>query len=171
MIHVCSLSKMHDVVATTGAEHVVTLIRDTTRVTRPQGILEQNHLILSIDDIEDELDGMIAPAETHVADLIDFVGRWKREKPIVVHCFAGISRSTAAAFITACSIYPDRDERDIARAIRNASATAQPNPRIVKFGDQLLGRQGRMVEAVRGIGKGTFGGAWIEEAEPFVIKI
>jgi predicted protein tyrosine phosphatase len=171
MIHVCSLSKMHDVVATTGAEHVVTLIRDTTKVTRPQRIREENHLILSIDDIEDELDGMIAPAETHVADLLTFVQRWKREKPIVVHCFAGISRSTAAAFITACAIAPERNEAEIANAIRAASVTAQPNPRIVNFGDKLLGRQGRMVDAVRAIGKGSFGGAWIEEAEPFVIKI
>jgi predicted protein tyrosine phosphatase len=46
MIHVCSLSRMHDVVATTGAEHVVTLIRDTSRLTRPHGIVEENHLIL-----------------------------------------------------------------------------------------------------------------------------
>lgn len=171
MIHVCSLSRMHDVVETTGAEHVVTLIRDTTRVTRPKHIREENHLILSIDDIEDELDGMIAPAETHVAELLDFVERWKREKPIVVHCFAGISRSTAAAFIAACAIRPERDEAEIARAIRDASVTAQPNPRIVSFGDKLLGRQGRMVEAVRAIGKGSFGSTWIEEAEPFVLKI
>lgn len=162
---------MHHVVEETGAEHVVTLIRDTTRVTRPRGILEENHLILSIDDIEDELDGMIVPAETHVAELLTFVERWKREKPIVVHCFAGISRSTAAGFITACAIDPSRNEAEIARAIRDASVTAQPNPRIVSFGDKLLGRQGRMVDAVRAIGKGSFGGAWIEEAEPFVIKI
>jgi len=171
MIHVCSLSRLHNVVETTGAEHVVTLIRDTSRVTRPRSILEENHLILSIDDIEDELEGMVAPAETHVADLLTFVQRWQRAKPIVVHCFAGISRSTAAAFITACAIQPEREEREIARAIRDASVTAQPNPRIVAFGDKLLGREGRMVDAVRAIGKGSFGGAWIEEAEPFVIKI
>jgi predicted protein tyrosine phosphatase len=114
---------------------------------------------------------MVAPAETHVADLLRFVDGWKREKPIVVHCFAGISRSTAAAFITACAIQPERSEDEIAQAIRAASITAQPNPRIVKFGDQLLGRKGRMVEAVRAIGKGNFGTTWIEEAEPFVIKI
>lgn len=171
MIYVCSLSRLHSIVDETGAEHVVTLIRDTTRVKRPPRIREENHLILSLDDIEDELEGMVAPAETHVAELLSFVQGWKREKPIVVHCFAGISRSTAAAYITACAIQPERDERDIARAIRDASVTAQPNPRIVGFGDKLLNRDGRMVEAVRAIGKGSFGGTWIEEAEPFVIKI
>lgn len=171
MIYVCSLSRLHSIVDETGAEHVVTLIRDTTRVKRPPRIREENHLILSLDDIEDELEGMVAPAETHVAELLTFVQGWKREKPIVVHCFAGISRSTAAAYITACAIQPERDEREIARAIRDASVTAQPNPRIVGFGDKLLNRNGRMVEAVRAIGKGSFGGTWVEEAEPFVIKI
>ncbi len=171
MIHVCSLSRLHGVVEETGAEHVVTLIKDVTRVTRPRSILEQNHLILSLDDIEDELEGMVAPAESHVADLLAFVQRWERRKPIVVHCFAGISRSTAAAFITACAIQPERNEAEIAQAIRAASITAQPNPRIVGFGDKLLDRRGRMVEAVRGIGKGDFGNNWIEEAEPFVITI
>ena len=167
MIHVCSLSRMPHVVEATGAEHVVTLIRDTSRVTRPRSILEENHLILSIDDIEDELEGMVAPAESHIADLLAFVQRWKREKPIVVHCFAGISRSSAAAFITACAVFPERDELEIARAIRAASKTAQPNPRIVKFGDKLLARDGRMVEAVRAIGRGEMA----YEAEPFIVEL
>lgn len=167
MIHVCSLARMHDVVETTGAQHVVTLIKDVSRITRPARIVSDNHLILNIDDIEDELEGMIAPGENHVAELLDFVSRWKREKPIVVHCFAGISRSTAAAFITACALAPKRDEAEIANAIRAASPTASPNPRIVAFGDKLLGRNGRMTEAVRGIGRGVLA----YEAEPFLLKI
>lgn len=171
MIHVCSLSRMHEVVEMTGAERVITLVRDISRVSRPAKIAAENHLILSIDDIADELDGMVAPAETHVAELIGFVQHWDRKRPIVVHCFAGISRSTAAAFITACTVAPHRDEYDIARAIRTASVTAQPNPRIVAFGDKLLGREGRMVNAVRDIGKGDFGSGFIEEAQPFMIEL
>lgn len=171
MIHVCSLARLHEVVETSGADRVITLVRDISRVTRPATVVAENHLILSIDDIEDELDGMVAPAETHVAELIQFVQGWDRRKPIVVHCFAGISRSTAAAFITACTIAPERDEHEIARTIRAASITAQPNPRIVAFGDKLLDRNGRMVSAVQRIGKGDFSGGFIEQAEPFVIEI
>jgi predicted protein tyrosine phosphatase len=167
MIHVCSLARMHDVVENTGAQHVVTLVRDLTRVVRPASIAPENHLVLSIDDIEDELEGMVAPGEDHVSELLQFVGRWERKKPIVVHCFAGISRSTAAAFITACALAPNRDEAEIARAIRSASPTASPNPRIVGFGDGLLKRQGRMRDAVRSIGRGQMA----YEAEPFVLKI
>ena len=70
----------------------------------------------------------------------------------MVHCFAGISRSTAGAFVTACALNPKRDESEIARAIRQASPTAQPNARIVSIADRLLKRDGRMINAVEAIG-------------------
>ena len=73
-------------------------------------------------------------------------------RAIVVHCYAGISRSTAGAFITACALNPERDERTIARLIRDASPTAQPNLRLVALADNLLGRKGRMVKAVDTLG-------------------
>ncbi|HEX3709390.1 MAG TPA: protein tyrosine phosphatase, partial [Pseudolabrys sp.] len=84
--------------------------------------------------------------------LIDFVGGWDRAAPMVVHCFAGISRSTAGAYVAACALNPRRNERDIAWAIRRASPTAQPNARIVSIADMLLGRDGRMVEAIETLG-------------------
>src|SRR6516165_7052725 len=56
--------------------------------------------------------------EEHVADLIGFVQRWNRRAPLVVHCYAGISRSTASAFTTVCALNPHRDERSIAQAMR-----------------------------------------------------
>jgi predicted protein tyrosine phosphatase len=167
MIHVCSLAKMHQVVEETGSRHVVTLIRDLSRIVRPTGIAAENHLILNIDDIEVAAEGMVAPEESHVGELLEFVQRWERKSPIVVHCFAGISRSTAAAFITACALSPKRSELEIAKAIRAASPTASPNPRIVGFGDRLLRRDGRMVEAVRAIGRGEMA----YEAEPFIVEL
>jgi predicted protein tyrosine phosphatase len=98
-----------------------------------------------------------------VERLVKFATRWDRAQPLVVHCFAGISRSTAAAFISACALAPERDEAEIAMRIRNASPTASPNPRLVALGDAYLGRQGRMVKAVTRIGMGQPA----YEAEPF----
>jgi len=40
MIHVCSLSRLHRTVEETGARHVVTLLKDTDLVQRPECILE-----------------------------------------------------------------------------------------------------------------------------------
>jgi len=154
MIHVCSLARLHDTVSDTGARHIITLIKDVSMVRRPDCIPEPNHLLLDMDDISMPLDGYVLPGEDHVAKLVDFVAGWDRVAPLVVHCYAGISRSTAGAFIAACALNPKRDERAIARLIRDASPTAQPNLRLVALGDHLLGRKGRMMKAVDSLGPG-----------------
>ena len=154
MIHVCSLARLHATVETTGAGHVVTLLKDTDRVERPRTILEANHLILGLDDISAPCDGYICPGDEHVQALIEFVHLWDRRKPMVVHCYAGISRSTAGAFVAACALNPRRDETTIARELRRLSPTATPNARIVSLADRLLGRSGRMIAAIDAIGRG-----------------
>ena len=154
MIHVCSLARLHETVEETGALHVVTLLKDTDRVERPRTIVEANHLILGMDDIAVPMDSYVIPCDEHVTRLIEFVRGWHRTTPMVVHCYAGISRSTAGAFVAACALNPRRDEMAIAREIRRASATATPNPRIVAIADRVLGRDGRMVAAIDAIGRG-----------------
>ncbi len=168
MIHVCSLARLHDTVRDTGARHIVTLIKDVSLVHRPATILAENHLLLDMDDITEHIEGYVAPAEEHVGELLRFVRRWDRTAPLVVHCYAGISRSTAGAFAAACALNPNRDEGRIARAIRDASATAAPNLRIVTHADKLLGRNGRMVAAIRDIGPGL--GAYASSG-PFRIDL
>jgi predicted protein tyrosine phosphatase len=102
-----------------------------------------------------------------VTKLIAFVRRWNRARPLVIHCYAGISRSTAGAFVTACALNPQRDEGSIAQALRQASATAAPNMRIVSLADRVLGRNGRMMSAIEMIGQGTPA----TEAEPFRLDL
>jgi predicted protein tyrosine phosphatase len=154
MIHVCSLARLHATVAATGATHVVTLLKDTHLMSRPRNVAAERHLILGLDDICDPLDGYICPSTEHVSELIGFVREWEREAPMVVHCYAGISRSTAGAFIAACALNPQRDEAAIARSLRRASPTATPNRRLVSLADRLLGRGGRMAAAIAAIGVG-----------------
>ena len=144
----------------------VTLVRDESRVFRPDGIDPTNHLWLQMDDIADPIDGMIAPSQTHVAQLVEFAERWDRAGPLVVHCYAGISRSTAAAFIAACALAPARDEAELAQRIRKASPTASPNPRLVALADAYLERRGRMMDAVAQMGPAVAA----YEAEPFELR-
>jgi len=167
MIHVCSLARLHDTVRETGARHVVTLIKDITLVHRPASITPENHLLLDMDDINEHIEGYVVPGEEHVGDLLRFVRAWDRAAPLVVHCYAGISRSTAGAFVTACALNPSRDEMVIARALRAASPTATPNLRIVSLADRMLGRSGRMVTAIRSIGPGMAAYA----SEPFRLDL
>lgn len=167
MIHVCSVARLYSTVKMTGARHVVSLLGVGDRVDLPSDIAERNHLCLRVHDICEPLDGHVAPDATHVEDLIRFVRDWDRAAPLVVHCWAGISRSTAAAFVSVCALRPQRDEQEIAWAIRRASPTATPNSRIVSFADELLDRNGRMIAAVAAIGRGMFA----EEGVPFRLDL
>jgi predicted protein tyrosine phosphatase len=167
MIHVCSLARLHATVVETGARHVVSLIGDEASIERPSAIVPENHLWLRLHDISAPLDGYIVPDERHVADLLDFVRSWDRRAPLVMHCYAGISRSTASAFASVCALSPHREETSIAQALRLASPTATPNIRIVSLADRLLGRDGRMVAAIETIGRGMLAA----EAEPFRLEI
>ncbi len=167
MIHVCSLSLLHKTVEDTGARHVVSLIGDEVVIERPSTVMEENYLRLRLHDISSPLDGHIMPDEEHIADLLNFVRRWDRRAPMVVHCYAGISRSTASAYVSVCALNPHRDEESIALALRRASPTATPNIRIVSLADRLLGRDGRMVAAIEMIGRG----AMATEAIPFRLEL
>ena len=155
MIHVCSLARLHATVEETGARRVVTLMRDVELVRRPPTIADADHLRLRFDDISEPIDGYTVPAEEHIAELLAFVRKWDRATPLVMHCYAGVSRSTAGAFVSVCALNPTRAEADIARALRRLSPTATPNIRIVALADRMLGRDGRMVAAIEAIGRGV----------------
>ena len=86
---------------------------------------------------------------------MEFAQNWDRAKPMLIHCWAGISRSTAAAYIITCLLNPERDEAEIANTLRAASPSATPNARLISVADEILGRNGRMVEAISAIGRGA----------------
>jgi predicted protein tyrosine phosphatase len=155
MIHVCSLADLHATVKDTGASHVLTVMANVAQVQRPESILEANHLRVSMDDITEQTEGFVAPNDAHIAQVLDFVRGWDRNAPLVVHCYAGISRSTASAFAAACMLNPQRDERVIARQIRAASPIASPNRLFVTLADKALARDGRMVRALDEMGPGN----------------
>src|SRR3954449_9003149 len=167
MIHVCSLAALPETVRLTKASHVLTVMANVEQVARPVSVLPANHLKVSMDDIIEEMDGFVAPSETHIEQVLNFVRGWDRGAPLVVHCYAGISRSTASAFAAVCALNPDRDEISIARQIRAASPIAQPNRLIVSLADKALGREGRMLRALDDIGPGNM----LIEGRPFRIDL
>lgn len=153
-ILVTPLSLLNDAAKRHRPSHVVTLIGPATAVETPEGIVAGHHLRLDIHDIDVPQPELIAPASTHIRELLSFAGGWDCQAPILVHCWAGISRSTAAAFIIACS-RNDGAEMDIAKAMRQRAPHANPNRLMVRHADALLGRGGRMVAAVQSMTPAT----------------
>jgi len=167
MIYVCPLSKVDHTVTSVKSERLLSLLAAGTAMTRPASIAAHNHLWLTLHDIAEAQEGMTPPGEEHVRGLIDFARGWDRARPLVINCYAGISRSTASAYMIAAALAPSRDEMELAQTLRRVSPTATPNIRLVSLADTLLGRGGRMVEAIRSIGRG----ADAFEAVPFALKI
>jgi predicted protein tyrosine phosphatase len=166
-LHVCSLALIAETVARTGARSLVTLLSPGTQIERPIEIRPERHLYLAISDIVEPTPGQVLPEAAHLDEFLGFVHTWDRAQPMVIHCFAGVSRSTAAAYIAACALDPRRDEVAIARALRAASPTATPNARLVALADDKLGRRGRMNEAIAGIGRGQE----CFEGTPFALEL
>ncbi len=164
-LYVCPLSCVPDIIAESGARHLVTLINRQTMLQTPAGIESANHLRIAVNDIVAPQDGLVHPCDSHVAELLQFARIWNGQGPLVVHCWAGISRSTAAAFITLCALNPRVPEGLVARRIREASATACPNRLLVSLADDMLGRRGRMLSAIEEMGAPE----QASEARPFVL--
>jgi predicted protein tyrosine phosphatase len=167
MIHVCSLAALPETVKATGASHILTVMANVDQVQRPKSVLPANHLKVQMDDIIEQIDGFVAPCDAHIEQVLNFVRGWNRSAPLVVHCYAGISRSTASAFAAVCALNPDRDEISIAKQIRAASPIAQPNRLIVSLADKALGREGRMLRALDQMGPGSMS----VEGRPFRIDL
>ena len=155
MLYVCSLSRLSETATKVGATHLVTLINRDTDVPTPKGIPAEQHLFLGFNDIVTPVEGLIPPAPSHVEQLLSFVRAWNCTSPLLIHCWAGISRSTAAAYITACALQPGSCERELAQRLRKRAPSATPNSRLVTMADHLLHRDGRMIDAIREIGRGA----------------
>lgn len=167
-LHVCPLSRLPATAAQSGARSLITLMTaGHALVRRPDAIAPDRHLLVGVSDIVSPTAGYTHPEEGHVAAMLAFFAAWDREAPLLMHCYAGVSRSTAAAYVGACALRPDRSEEEVAAALRSASPTATPNARIVALADALLGRQGRMAAAIARLGRGQD----CYEGEPFWLEV
>lgn len=167
-LQVCSLARLAATAEGCGAGSLMTLLSPGgVTALRPSHIAATRHLVVGVSDIVAEREGFVQPETRHLHAMLAFFRAWDRRAPLLIHCYAGVSRSTAAAYIGACALTPDADEASLARHLRAASPTATPNLRLVELADALLGRDGRMAGAIRDIGRG----ADCFEGEPFALHL
>jgi predicted protein tyrosine phosphatase len=167
MIIVCGLAQAQELIDLHAARSVIGVLGPETPHPSYRGIEEAQHLRLTFNDINDETAGMSAATQSDAEKLVNFITAWDRRAPLLIHCWAGISRSTASAFAALCVLRPDADEKELAQELRRASPSATPNRLITTRVDHLLGRKGRMLAAVESIGRG----ANAFEGRPFTLKV
>jgi len=137
----------------------------TDPVSTPHGIPHFNHRHFFFDDLDFEVspegegrpshrDGTVfrytTPKKTDVEAMLKFGQEIPEDSKLFVHCFAGVSRSTATAFMLNCWGHPDMDEFHVLRltAGQATSRYIHPNSLIVQYADELLDRKGRMLQAL-----------------------
>jgi predicted protein tyrosine phosphatase len=155
MIIVCPFHAVPRLVEGGDITHVMSLLGPDTPHLALDRLHPERHLRLTFHDIAEPLDGFTAPRREHVERILDFATNWQPPAGLLIHCWAGISRSTAAAFATMCALKPEHDEAEIAWDLRRMAPTASPNRLMVRHADEVLGRRGRMIAAVDAIGRGA----------------
>lgn len=164
---VCSLRQMPEQVDARRVSHLVSLINAHMMPPTPPGIEESRHLRLAINEIAETEASLRHPVAAHLEQFLSFIAGWDRTAPLLLHCSAGLSRSTAAAYIALCALDPDTPETLFAHRLRQASETASPNRIMVAVADQLLKRGGRMAAAIDLIGPGVPAA----EGRPFALQV
>jgi predicted protein tyrosine phosphatase len=166
MIHVSSLSALHGVTARLETYDLLTLLSPDHPETDWSGLACQRHVRLAFHDIIEARPGLTAPSREMMQAILDFGRGNTPQRPMLIHCWAGISRSSAAAFAIACDRNPGF-ERDIAIELRRRAPSVTPNRLMVALADDLLQRQGRMIAVIERIGRG----AEAAEGEPYQLPL
>ena len=111
-------------------------------------------LTLRFDDVIAPVVGFSPPQRHHIEALLAFGETLAAvaDDPLshlLVHCHAGISRSTASMAALLAQSRPDIDEDAVFVRVREIRPQAWPNSLMVEMADDMLGRDGRFLAALR----------------------
>jgi predicted protein tyrosine phosphatase len=144
---IAPFSAIDDTIRRHRPSHLLTVMMEPY-VPTPEGIRPDRHLRINVHDVIEPVEGAVVPDASHIADILGFARSWDRTAPFLVHCWAGISRSTAAAYILLCDLHGPGHEGTIAQGLRFHAPHAQPNLLMIRHADALMRRHGRMVTAI-----------------------
>lgn len=121
----------------------------------PRGFAEHRSrkIHLPFDDLSGptlsaELSGYVACTHRDIRALVGFLRSIDPAESVLINCAAGISRSTAAAYIYLCETMGEGHEPAALAEVIRLRPIATPNSRMVEFADVIMGRGGAMVDAL-----------------------
>lgn len=153
-IYVSSLADMPGLVREFGVRDLVSVIQHDAQPPTPPEVDPARHYRCTVHDIAEPVPGETLPETAHVVGLIDFLRTWDADAPLLIHCHAGVSRSTAVALIA--HVLRTGDPGKSAATLRAASSYAWPNRRIVALADGILGFDGKLIQAREDMGPATW---------------
>jgi predicted protein tyrosine phosphatase len=109
----------------------------------PRAFNKDNWLFLDMDDVINE-DADLAPQKEQVQRLLEWVKKLPEDAHLVIHCYAGVSRSTAAALAVKVQELGVDRLKDAVNWLLENRPVACPNPVITKFADELLNAKGEL---------------------------
>jgi predicted protein tyrosine phosphatase len=98
----------------------------------------------------DLIEGPDCPTEDHIRDIIGLADSLRNHTgKVLVHCEAGVSRSSATALIMYAYLFGAGREQEALERVLRQRPIARPNPLMISIADRLMGRGGRLVEVVQ----------------------
>lgn len=155
VLTICGIDELsaHEARAVT---HVLSLLDPTLPELTSFGTYgAHRRTVLRFHDVIDPDPGMTMPTADHVRQILEFgselaaEAEQKADRHLLVHCHAGVSRSTAAMLSLMAQVNPDEPEDQLFARLRAIRPQAWPNSLMIGFADDMLGREGRLVAALR----------------------
>jgi len=150
-VTICGIDEL-ELHCAAGVTHVLSILDPGWPEPEAFGAFDPHRrLELRFHDVIETEPGCVAPESLDVEQLLSF-GRDLTEGKgthLLVHCHAGVSRSTAAATLIVAQARPDRPAEEALQTVLSRRPRAWPNLRILELGDALLERRGEIVGAAR----------------------
>jgi len=113
------------------------------------------HKVIHFHDIIEACPDYVLPQPEHISEILTF-GQTALDSAnddlgyhVLVHCFMGVSRSTAAMITLMAQSHPEWSADELFAELRTMRPRAWPNSLIIAYADELLERQGTLNTALR----------------------
>jgi predicted protein tyrosine phosphatase len=154
LITICGLDELKDH-SMRGVSHVLSILDPSWPEPEAFWAYDPHHrTTLHFHDIIEPLAGCILPERGHVEAILAFGHSLARSPDsgdghLLIHCHMGVSRSTAAMAMILAQAKPEIPEEEILSRLEQLRPQIWPNSLMIAYADELLGREGRLTEAVR----------------------
>lgn len=117
----------------------------------PEGIIKTLHHRFYFDDLNAKSRGQSnAPKESDVRNILALLP-FLKDRKVYIHCFAGVSRSTASAYALYCAMLGPGKEKEAIELVESSAPYGGiwPNDLITEYADEILERKGAMIKALK----------------------